>query len=431
MNRNTMFYVGLFIAAEASVNVSVRSFQIFITWYFLKLESQASGLSNVLLAAWITSTALLPISGVIANRVRKKMLLLTASCLVAMCITCTFVIVQISTADLLRMHIIEFSVAISILLSVGTALIFPLGTPLIVHITSNENEIHRAMRWKSSMFIVNLIFGPTLAGIMISYAGGFSVVYLALFFAFVGVVVASGFSFLVREDSPKNPADNSRSSSFFSELKGGLSRVLEITEERTIAMSSMFANMVLVPFIFLALPTKVLGIGMSMLQLALIELSLGVGVLFASSYGIQILRRHLSQHKIATIGLAMLAVSIFAFAFIENIFVMGIFGAAIGFGLIAFNATVNTKRAVSIPKMYLSNMESALLFLCTISAPLGLWLAGRLLETHDANAVIACSVALFLPTVLIIWFSKSLKCMLNATASERPYYEIKYEKLFN
>ena len=182
----------MYVASDVCINVAARSFQIYCTWYMVKIEARADQLSFLLMSIWITNTALLPFAGVIVERFRKTSILLWAAAATAFTTVALSLSVRL-TAGGGSYEFFVLSLILAVVASIATALVTPLGAPLIPKIVTEEKEIHRAMRLRSSLFIVNLLLGPTLAGLLIGTFGGFAAIWLGIVAAVLGVFLAATF----------------------------------------------------------------------------------------------------------------------------------------------------------------------------------------------------------------------------------------------
>ncbi|MBA9896466.1 MFS transporter [Burkholderia cepacia] len=418
-----------YVCADAAVTVSSRILQFYATWLLLKGLANPSALTLMLVATWATTLLILPFTGIVADRVRKSTVLLGAS-LLALASVIPVVVVALALHGTNTNWLIVVIVVASVTSSVAVAALMPLSTPLIPEISPDADEVRRGLRLKASGFILNILFGPTLAGFMIGAFGGESALWVSVASSCLGVVAALAFhmSFsagqLVHARSGEAP-------SFFQDLRRGMQRVLGIRAERAIATASLLANMLFVPFVFFLLPAKVLAEGGSMLNVAGIELSLGAGVLAASALLIQQARRIVSDHAISIVGIAMIGASIFAFGCSHMLAVWCMLGFALGTGLTMFNVTVNSKRAMAIPAGHRAGMESSLMFLCTAAAPLGIWMSGAALKALSPNAVIIYGSELFVLALLCIAFSRPLRLMLNSDDGGLPHYLQTNRELFD
>ncbi|MBI0328726.1 MFS transporter [Burkholderia plantarii] len=409
----------LYIAADGALNVSFRTLQIYCTWYFVKLLSSEGALGSILVATSVTTLSLLPIWGVVLDRFKKSYILAVASVVIAFgAILSAWIAFEFERSS----HQLMIGLALgSVLSSAGVAALVPLGTPLLPEITDREAEIHRGMRLKSAMFVVNLLLGPTLAGLAIERVGGNAALIVSIICAIFGLVFSLIFlaSFNPSAITTNAPQNNS---SLCQNLHAGARRVLKIKAERIIAVASFFANMLFIPFFFLILPAKLLWQGYGMLDLAFIELSLGAGVLLASGVVISLLRKCVTEHTLASFSITLIGITILMCAFTHELLPLCALNLLLGMGLTLFNITVNTKRAIAIPAGYRSTMESTMLFLCTAAVPFGFWVSKIVLIKFSPNQVILGGSEVFVVAIVLIVFSRPLRQMLNHDGGEAPYY---------
>lgn len=71
------------------------------------------------------------------------------------------------------------------------------------------------------------------------------------------------------------------------------------------------------------------------------------------------------------------------------------------------------------------------MFLCTATAPLGIWISGVALKTPSPDVVIIYGSALFVLALLCIVFSRPLRLMLNADDGDSPHYLQTNRELFD
>jgi len=429
VNRLTSWHlICIYIAGDACLNVAARVFQIYNAWFFLKLAPRADRLSMVLLVAWTTSTVLLPVAGVISERTKKSRIFLAMAALSAIASAVMFVAsTEFGAGTGSNTTVFVVSIVCGLCLSTANAFVAPMATPLFPKVASGQTEVHRAMRIRSSMFIINLLLGPTLAGAAIGQFGGESALILELVASGVGLALAAVFRHFYNEPPP---VGRTVQTGFFNQIVGGVRKVLAIPPERTIAVASLFANLLYVPFLFLLLPAKVVGEGHSMLELALVELSMGIGVLFASTVILRRARAMVSEHTLASVGIATLGVSICCIAFTQPLWLICGLAFGAGAGISTFNVTVNARRAASIPDGYRSVMEATLLFFCTLAVPVGISLSKTALDHVSPSHVIAGGGLIFLLAVVLIMFSASLRSMLNSKDDTTPYYKRISPQLF-
>lgn len=415
----------IYIGIEACLNISARSFHLYNVWFFLKAHASPGWLAWILTASWAANTAVLPFAGAIAERLPKARLVFAAS--VASTFAAAFALVL--TVDGRAGELTEMLtyLACAVVLSLCAGAVAPLALALLPALGARQEDVNRGLRVRSSMFIVNLVLGPTLAGAAIGEFGGESALVLQVIASCSGLALAVIFVRAVPrgiQDAGGLPAQ-----SVLRDIRWGFRRVLEIPSERAIATVSLFANLFYVPFVSLLIPAKVIGLGYSMFDLALVELSMGFGVLLATTYGMPAMGPRLSQHQLASSGAASLGVAMIGFSLVSQLALLCALTALAGAGLSTFNVTVNTRRAMSIPDGFRSAMESSLLFFCTLAVPVGLTLSREALLRISPSAVIGSAGVAFCAAITIIFFSSSLRQMLNSTEAG-SYYGRLYSHLF-
>ncbi|WP_321906088.1 MFS transporter [Paraburkholderia tropica] len=421
--------IRLYVFGEACVNVAVRALQIYCTWLFIKKTGEEGLLAKILIVSWVTSLVLLPVWGVMLQRYRKERIILLATLLCAMSSWGAWIAVSVQASTLMY-AVLLFSTFLS---AIATSALFPVGTPILAEISSGSEEVHRAIRLKSAMFIVNLLCGPTLAGLMIGQFGGTA----ALILSVIASVLALALVFIFNQSRRlvvrvhQSNSRGGREQGFFRELYTGVRRVFLIKAELTIALASLFANMLYVPFLYLLLPSKILGDGFSMFDLAIVEISLGVGVTLTATYLIKFIKKKFSAHGAAILGMVLIGSAVFLCANTKNLILICLCSAELGVGLVLFNVTVNSRRAVAIPVEYFALMESTLLFICTAAAPLGIWISQQGLHYYPPDRLIVLGSEVFLIAIATITLSKPLRRMLNGAEDSVPYYLSTNRDLFD
>ncbi|MDW6093422.1 MFS transporter [Vibrio rhizosphaerae] len=412
----------LYIASDVLSQASYRLFQVFCTWYYIQFYNQEEYLANIMFFIWLANVLFLPISGVILERYRKTFVL-TSACLVTfICLVALLIFYQ---NDNYSDKAYVVFLAASVLLSAASSFIMPLGVSLIPEISSDETETTRGIRIKSSTFIVNLFLGPMLGGFLIGYWGGGSILIAALLFAFFSVVT----SFMLWINTELKSV-NIIQKNFLLGLVEGVMRTIKIKEERIIAIISSSSNLFLVPFIFLLLPSKVIGENNTMVEVSIIEICIGIGMFLSPTVFIPYLEKVFGKHISICIGQFLIAISIFLFSLTNDLYVQYLLGFTLGVGLNLFNAIINACRAISIPNGYRGAMESSFLLMCIASVPLGFWIAKIYLSMVSVDYIIASSLIIYIPSLLVITISNDIKSIVGSNNDNGPYYKNKYRKLF-
>ncbi|SIO95933.1 MFS transporter [Vibrio spartinae] len=417
------YKIYLYIISDVFSQVSYRLFQVFCTWYYIQYYNQEENLASIMFFVWLSSVLFLPISGIALEKYRKTSVLSISCFIICICSIFTLAYYHYYTNHNNYTDIVFL--VISIFLSAASSFILPLGVSLIPEISSNQNETSFGIRIKSSTFIINLFLGPMLGGFLAGTLGGESILVAALIFSFLSVISSLYLSIKTNLKIVKNTQEK-----FIFALTEGIKRTIKIKEERIVAIISSGSNLFLVPFIFLLLPSKVISEGNTMVDISIIEVCLGIGMLLSPIVFIPYLEKSLGKHITICLGQTLIAFSIFSFSLTNNLYIQYLLGFALGIGLNLFNVIINTCRAISIPDGYRGSMESSFLLLCMITIPTGFWISKLYLNTFTANDIISSSIIIYIPSLLIVIMSTSIKNIVGSSSENQPYYKTKYKKLF-
>ena len=334
---------------------------------------------------------------------------------------------DISNYSTTLLYIMTFCTVLQKIINTFTS---PQAAALIPLIVTSEAGIERAYRIKSSLYLFNLIFGTILGGLIISLYGWQYVIAMAAGCYLAAAICTIIFCFRFKEDyQPSKKAKTILP--VFSDMYQGFYRVIKIIEERIIGLASLIFNMILTPFIILLLPSKIIGLGMTMFDFSLIELFIGSGVVFAGAFTLKWLRARISNHTLVVQAFVIMGLVIILFSVTDNFYLICILGFVHGMALNIFNVIVNSKRAMAIPAGYRAIMDSCLMFICTLVIPAGLYIARIMLRAFSIDQIIRLSVFLIIIPILTIMFSSKVKLMLNTKKEDIPYYQSRYSHVFN
>jgi len=139
--------------------------QIAMGWYVYRLTNSSFLLGLVAFSANIPSFFLTPVAGVLADRYnRHKMLLITQSFSMLQASILAFLVLRHHPSIV---HILSLSLFIGIVNAFDT----PIRQSLVADLIENRNDLGNAIALNSAMFNSARLIGPSVAGILISYAG--------------------------------------------------------------------------------------------------------------------------------------------------------------------------------------------------------------------------------------------------------------------
>ncbi len=410
--------VYIYTASELFGVTSSRLFQTLCTWYLVQSLGKEEILADLLFIFWTVNSCFLLVSGVIIEKFDKKKLLVTVST-INILISIVFFLLWATVHS--ESIVITYLSIVGIIYSAIASVFMPMAVSVLPDITKEKKYVEHGIKLKSSSFLLTLIIGPVLGGYLISSFGPTSIIAASILISALSLVCSLSLSL-------KHKTVAKKRENVLEQIFKGLNLILKINEERTIGVISIFTNIMFVPFVFLIIPVKVIAIGHTITQVATLELFIGIGMLVSSLYLISLLEKFISRYYIAVFGILLLFGSTFTFSLVSNVYLLYLLSVPIGMGLSMFNVVINSRRAISIPNGFRGYMESSLLFVCTVSIPIGMYGHKIMLTSFNVDQVITYASITVVPILVSILFSSKLKKLLNST--QENYYFQRYPYLF-
>lgn len=423
MNKpNGIDFIYHYAATDIALSSATRIYTLYCTWYFIQIEHASNKLSSMLTIIWLANTISLLTSNIISQKFGYTRTIKAISIIALSSMTSIFIVTHYKTIGLTTQNDMAIFALIGALLSMASTMLTPLSIPLISISSKDQNSINKRIKIMSNMFILNLIFGTFVGGLIINYYGGPYALILGIAIASNGVISSIIFGKIFKsyeKDRTKN-----LSASPLAQIYNGIRLVLRTPSERAVAAASMIINAIITPVIFLVFPIIILNNGGTIIDVSIAELFVGIGLLSSSYFLFDLVSRFASPHLIVSLSPLIFSASLALATIPKPTYYIFISSYMIGIGLSLFNVTVNTKRTLSIPKKLLPIMESSLLFFCTISIPLGFRATKVLMHGNSHNKLIIELIIILLISFFILFLSKPLKNMLNDKHGDvKTYYE--------
>lgn len=397
---------------------SSKIFQTFCTWYFLQSLGKEELLADLLFIFWMINSFFLLISGFILDTFNKKRVIVTV-CSINLLTSLLFLLlwhfVKIESTLIFTITLI------GILYSIVTSFFMPMAVSILPEITNKNEHLEKGIKFKSSSFLLSLILGPVLGGYLISEIGPSSVAITSI------ILSASSLFFSMLVKLQKKPI-HQEIIMHKKHIFRGIVLMFKVKEERIIGLTSVCINMLFIPFIFLIVPVKVVDLGYTILEISILEIFIGFGMLLSPLCFINITEKYTSKYFTTLLGIFLMLISILSFSLVYSLHILYLLSIVIGCGICTFNIILSSRRATSIPDDSRGCMESSLIFISTLSAPISIYGHKVLLINFDVNTVIAYSSCLGIPVLLIMIFSLKIKHLLNS--EEKRYYMVRYPSLF-
>lgn len=422
-----------FIYYYATVDIALSSvsriFLLYCTWYFITVRHSAELLSVLLTLSWIANPAALLTGNIISRWLGYAKTVFIMSIIILLLIVSFFMIYNLTNIYQNDTYYAVILSLIALTTSFSTFILAPLATPMITFASNNSETLEKRIRILSNLFIFTLLFGTMLGGIIIGTYGGPASIIVNAIISIFGFIASAMFykNYLVYDKYIPATKSNSMLA-----LRDGMILVTKTPPEMMIAVISMLVNMAIIPAIFFIFPIIILKSGYSIIYVSIAEIFVGLGMMIASSFIIPVFKNILSSHQIVYQSLIFCTASLTVSALLNSVIIIFFSCFFIGVGLSLFNVTINHKRALSIPDKNLPEMESSLLFLCTISTPIGFFLSKYLIKILDVNELLLFFSFIILLALIISLISRSLKSMLNDPHVESvKYYERSYRYNFH
>ncbi|MBF0457260.1 MAG: MFS transporter [Nitrospirae bacterium] len=318
--------------------------------------------------------------GVFADRFNKRNILITTQAL--------SIIPALMLAFMTNVHDINVWTILIVAALLGTvnSLDIPVRQSYMIEISGRENLLN-AVALNSTAFHGARVFGPSIAGAIISLYGMTACFYLNAV-SFLPVIYL-----LFRISNRGKPKDGPHDG-IFAGIKGGIEFILG--ERRilfiilTISIFSLFG----IPFAQL-LPVfadKIYGAGPA--GLGYMMSSIGAGSVLA---GIIIAFRRDMKNKLPFMSVTgfLFPLSLLAFTIIDNFYLALLFLAVIGFNVVGFLATANSYIQLEVPDKFRGRVMSVYAVMFLGMAPFGAALLGTLgeiigIKTTILSTAIAC-----------------------------------------
>ncbi len=374
------------------------------SWLVYRLTGSARMLGLVGFAGQLPSVLLMPLAGILVDRVDQHRLLMTTQ---TISMLQSFALAALTFSG--RMTIPAL-LALNVLQGLINAFDMPCRQAFVISLIENREDLSNAVALNSSMFNLARLIGPAVAGVVIAARGeawcftadGLS--FLAVLLALAAMTVA-----------PRAPRPV-RAAGARAEFKEGWRYIVGSAPIRTIMTLLAAVSLLAVPYAVLIpiFAGRILGGGPHML--GLLMTASGAGALLAALW-LATLR------SVATLGRAILAAtvgfgaSLAAFGFCRVAWLSCVFLLTAGFGFMLLLAASNTIIQTIVDPDKRGRVMSFLMIAILGTAPFGSLAVGALADRLGApRTVILEGVCCLL---IAAWFSRKLD---EFHAAVRPIY---------
>lgn len=230
-------HFGVLLAVQALALVSESTLRFALPLYLLNVSGSPSLYGTVTAATFVPSVLLMPVAGVVADRVNMRRLLVIAGSVLASCSVCYFF--------LFRAHLLLVTVLFLIALYAAHALYIPMFQAQIPRMLDTAH-VKQGVSLVNQVSTASNIIGPVLAGVLMGWMGIALLVCFVMVCLVAAVVLAYACPFLKRSPaaSPGAGTDDSAIAGRGNLFQDMRAAVLFLHNEKSLFLSIVFACLV-------------------------------------------------------------------------------------------------------------------------------------------------------------------------------------------
>lgn len=230
-------HFGVLLAVQAFALVSESTLRFALPLYLLNVSGSPSLYGTVTAATFVSSVLLMPVAGVVADRVNMRCILVIAGSVLASCSVCYFF--------LFRAHLLLVTVLFLIALYAAHALYIPMFQTQIPRMLDAEH-VKQGVSLVNQVSTASNIIGPVLAGVLMGWMSIALLVCFGMVCLATAVVLAYACPFLKRfpAASPGAGTDDSAIAGRGNLFQDMRAAVLFLRSEKLLLLSIVFACLV-------------------------------------------------------------------------------------------------------------------------------------------------------------------------------------------
>jgi MFS family permease len=372
-----------------------------LPWLVLELTGSPSVMTLVILALIIPGGIIGIPAGAIVDRLNAKRLLVALDLARA---ALSLVIPSLALMNRLEFWVIIVITALTSVLTAPYGSARMLIVPMLVG--EQEGDLARANTLLEGAKQLAKVVGPAVAGVLIAVVGNFSVLYINAGTYFVAaVMIASSLRY-----SPQSRRIKT-SRAFAQDIQAGLRFILGTRSIRLVTLVGMFAAMAITTLTMAVLPVFVKEVldGDASLVGLLTGIWGGRAALGMLAYGVMASRWPWPPLRTLSIFLVGLSLPMWLMALVPNIFASMVTFALASLFSTASLVLIHTLLQSTTPHEIRGRVFAAFQVFFMFGAPLGLVVAGPLMENYGTMVMVWAITLLLTVTSITTWISPILR----------------------
>ncbi|MGB0452628.1 MAG: MFS transporter [Bacteriovoracaceae bacterium] len=409
-----LFRIGQFISgAGDSINT------IAIAWWILEKTGSATVMSSIIAPLSFFNYALLPILGPLGDRFSRKGIAIISD------IWRGSLIVIISIMVFMDIFYLPLVIIIFILYGIGSALFLSIENSIVPQLVADKHLFH-AMRHSQIITSLGAIIGSATGGLIVAFLGVGEAFILDASTFFIASLLAAFMKVKTTSSASKKPVLKSfKISSFAEEIIDGLRVLFKLPTLFGLSLVAMFINFSISPLV-IVLPVLIKSdLNHDSWVYGLTQAGQGIGAILGGLF-IGYLCRKIKADGVLILGTLLISSSFILFSLISNSYILPFLLLIFGIGCSITNIPIKTQMALSIPDHYRSRIFSSLQFFTRGIKPIGIALAGLIIESYNTKVTLqmmGTGVLLLVPGLLLI---PHIKTFLRADPKETSVFFEKY-----
>ena len=378
-----LFYTGQAISLTGTWMQTIAQ-----SWLVIQLTDSKAAVGIVTALQFLPITLFVLPAGVIADRVRKRDLILATRALAMVQAVLLAILVATDAVQLWQVYVL------ALLLGVSTAFEQPARQAFVVEMVGRDDLIN-AVALNSGLFNAARLVGPSIAGIVIAVAGteaAFAINAVSFIPSILALTMMNLSQLYVHSRQTHVEA------SVVSELREGLSFVMRTPAALMIIILVAFLGMFGYNFITVLPLLARYVLGGDSVELGFLTAALGLGA-FVSALAIAGQRR--ATRRALFIGGTLFALLLGALALSDWFYLTLLLLVLTGMANIVFAATSNTSLQLATPDHLRGRVMALYMLLIAGSTPVGALLTGFTAELLGVQATIGLLAALCLVGVAL------------------------------
>lgn len=422
-----------------------------LMWWILDKTGSAAQISSVLAPSMFVRIFLLPLCGPLGDLFSRKWIIVYADCWRA------FLTIILALVYFLDFFYLPLIVAISILLSFGSALFESVSTSIVPNIISDESKIPKAMEQTQSITTFGTVIGGISGGVIVTFlgiGGAFVVDSVSFIIAIIATLkIKCAYNSYNRIQALKESESENANNIFidrplkfkflnsinsvypmikkwFVDFKEGIYVIRRIPLQFGIGLVAAILNLVTSP-LSVALPVLVKeSRNMPPWFLGALEASVGIGGIFGAFAVGKILKRFHADYVILA-GIGAIGIGISILPLTPNILLPLLMMFFIGMGSMVTNIPIVTRSTMALPDKYRSRVSSCASFLYQMAIPIGVAITGNLISIFSLTTTLIFSGALVILLAPLIYLIPDFKKFMRlSNESVATFYTDNYPQAF-